>query len=126
MMTSLVVGGSCGPERCTVEVSGAPAGAAGADLYAFGVVPASGAVDLLAADLHGYPAGIDAILDRVARDALQPEMLNGLALSAATWLLPPRIGFFRAAYRSGGEEGSPGLDVLIDLTRGTVVETTAP
>ncbi|MEO8247548.1 MAG: hypothetical protein ABI622_10565 [Chloroflexota bacterium] len=123
---SLMVSGSCGPERCALEVSGAPAGAAGADLYAFNVVPATGAVELLAADLHGYPGGVDTILDRVARDALQPEMLNGLGLTAATWLLPPRIGFFRAAYRSGGEEGSPGLDVLIDLTLGTVVETTAP
>ena len=123
---ALLIGGSCGPERCTVEVSGAPAGAAGADLYAFSAVPASGAVELLAADLHGYPAGIDAILDRVARNALDPEMLDGLALTGATWLLPPRSGEFRAAYRSGGEEGSPGLDVLVDLTRGTVVETTAP
>jgi hypothetical protein len=123
---SLLIGGSCGPEQCTVEVSGAPAGAAGADLYAFSVTPEGAGVELLAADLHGYPSGIDAILDGVARRELEAELLEGLALTSASWLPPPRAGVFRAAYRSGGEEGSPGLDVLIDLTRGTVVETSAP
>ena len=123
---TLLIGGSCGAEHCTVEVSGAPAGAAGADLYAFNATPALGTVELLAADLHGYPAGIDALLDRVVRGELPEDALDGLALTSATWLLPPRIGFFQAAYRSGGEEESPGLDVVVDLTRGTVIQTGAP
>jgi hypothetical protein len=121
----LVVGGSCGPSSCTVEASGSPAGAAGADLYAFSVTPASGAVELLAADLHGYPTGVDALLDQVARSALGAQ-LDGLAIAGASWLLPPESGRFRAAYRSGGEEASPGLDVVVDLVAGGVVGTSQP
>ena len=30
--------------------------------------------------------------------------------------------YFWVAYRSGGEEGSPGVDLLVDLARGTVLD----
>lgn len=123
---ALVVGGSCGPTRCTVEVSGTPVGAAGTDLYAFAVTPGSGAVEVEATDLHGYPPGLDALLDQVARDTGSPCPVEGLALSGATWRIPPDAGRFWAHYRSGGEEGSPGLDVLIDLSAGSVVRCAAP
>jgi hypothetical protein len=123
---ALVIGGSCGPSRCTVEVSGTPPGAAGTDLYAFAVTPGSGAVEFQAADLHGYPAGLDALLDQVARDRASPCAVEGLALSSATWRIPPDAGTFWAHYRFGGEEGSPGVDVLIDLPAGSVVRCAAP
>lgn len=123
---SLVIGGSCGPASCTLEVSGAPPSAAGADLYTFSVALPSGTAELLASDLHGYPSGLDAVIDTVIRDRLAPDTLEGLALTGATWQVPPRTGWFWAAYRSGGEEGSPGLDVLVNLASGEVVETSAP
>ena len=52
--------------------------------------------------------------------------LDGLAMAGAAWQLPPRVGWFRVAYRSGGEEGSPGLDVVVDLPSGAVIETAEP
>ncbi len=123
---TLVVGASCGPSSCTVEVTGAPAGAAGADLYAFSVAPASSTVVLAATDLHGYPSGLDARIDRVVRDRLGAAALAGLALTGATWQPPPQGGVFVAAYRSGGEEHAPGLDVTVNLVTGTVTDTAAP
>ena len=119
----LVIGGSCGPDRCTLEVSGTPTGAAGSDLYAFSVVVGTGAAEILESDLHGYPAMLDAILDEVAREQLDTDTFTGLALTGATWLPPPEAGVFRALYRSGGEEASPGIDLLIDLLAGRVLES---
>ncbi|HET7685096.1 MAG TPA: hypothetical protein VFM19_01675, partial [Candidatus Limnocylindria bacterium] len=123
---TLVVGGSCGPQRCTVEVSGAPSGAAGADLYVYSVARDTRQVVIEGTDLRGYPAVLDPIIDRVVRDALDPALLDGLILTGAAWQLPPATGQLLAAYRSGGEEGSPGLDVLVDLTTGAVLEVRAP
>ena len=123
---SLVISGSCGPASCTVEVNGTPAGAAGTDLYVMGVARPSGTVELQAADLHGYPSGLDATIDAVVRARLDAQQLDGLALAGATWQVPPRAGWFWAAYRSGGEEGSPGLDVLVNLPTGEVAETREP
>lgn len=122
----LVISGSCGAASCTVEVSGAPTGAAGADLYLFAVTPGSGAVELQATDLHGYPGGLDALLDEVARGDGAPCSLGGLALSSATWRIPPDAGQFWVHFRSGGEEGSPGVDVLVDLLAGSAVQCAAP
>lgn len=123
---SLAIGGSCGPASCTLEVSGTPAGAAGSDLYSLSVDPASGALAVVAADLHGYPAALDTQLDRIARGGVEPDLLDGMAIAGAAWQLPPRAGQFWVAYRSGGEEGSPGLDVLVDLVSATVLETRRP
>lgn len=123
---SLVVGGSCGPATCTLEVNGAPAGAAGTDLYAFSVTRATGAVEAAASDLHGYPAALDALIDGVVRDRLDPASVEGLAMTGAAWQPPPRAGWFLVAYRSGGEEGSPGFDILVDLPAAEIVQTSAP
>ena len=119
----LVIGGSCGLDRCTLELSGTPTGAAGSDLYAFSVVAGTGATELLESDLHGYPAQLDTVLDDVAREQLDADTLTGLALTGATWLPPPETGVFRALYRSGGGEGSPGIDLVIDLLVGSVLES---
>jgi hypothetical protein len=115
------VGGACGPSECTVELAGSPAGAAGADLYTFAVDPAGGTVTLESTDLHGYPAALDAVLDALAREAAGDE-LDELALVSARWLPPPDAGRYWLAYRTGGEEGAPGLDLLLDTVTGEVVE----
>jgi hypothetical protein len=118
---TLSVGGACGPSECTVELAGSPAAAAGADLYTFAVDPADGTVTLESTDLHGYPAALDSVLDALAQDAAGDE-LDGLALASARWLPPPDAGRYWLAYRSGGEEGAPGLDLLLDAASGEVVE----
>jgi hypothetical protein len=121
-----VIGASCGPQRCTVDVAGTPAGGAGEDLYTFSVVPESGAASVLVADLHGYPAELDAVLDALARSQLEASRLEGLAMAGARWLPPPDTGQFVLSYRSGGEEGSPALDVVVDLPAGKVLEVRRP
>ena len=123
---SLVIGGSCGATSCTLEVSGQPIGGAGADLFVFSVTQPAGAVTLTTTDLHGYPSGLDAQIEAVVRGGTDADRLAGLAYRAASWQLPPRNGWFWAAFRSGGEEGSPGLDVLVDLPARSVMETRAP
>jgi hypothetical protein len=115
------VGGACGPTECTVELAGSSAGAAGADLYTFAVDPADGTVTLESTDLHGYPAALDTVLDELAREAAGDAM-DELALVSARWLPPPDAGRYWLAYRTGGEEGAPGLDLLLDAATGEVVE----
>jgi hypothetical protein len=121
---SLSISAACGPDACSLELAGSPAGAAGADLYSFSVDPDARRVELLATDLHGYPESLEADLDAAARAALEPSRLEGLALVGARWLPPPDTNRYWLAYRSGGEEGSPSLDVLLDLASGEVLEVT--
>lgn len=123
---TMAVSGSCGPQTCSIDLSGTPDGAAGEDLYTFSVTPADVRVELLVADLHGYPSALDATLDGLARRELDADRLNGLALAAARWLPPPKSGQFMLSYRSGGEEGSPALDVQVDLPAGRVLEAKPP
>lgn len=120
---TLSLGGACGPSACSMDLAGAPAGETGTDLYSFSVDPGSGAVELLATDLHGHPAGLQTLLDAAARAALEPDRLEGMELVASRWLPPPDSDRYLLAYRSGGEEGSPGLDVLLDAVSGEVLET---
>jgi hypothetical protein len=49
-----------------------------------------------------------------------------MALVGARWLPPPEAGQYWLSYRSGGEEGSPGLDVLLDAVHGVVIESRQP
>jgi len=118
---TLTAGGACGPADCTIEVAGSRDEMAGADLYTFAVDPASGEVTLESADLHGYPAELDASLDEMARAAAADE-IGDLTFVSARWLPPPDAGRYWLAYRTGGEEGSPGLDLLLDANSGEVVE----
>jgi hypothetical protein len=118
---TLSVGGGCGPAECDLDVAGSADAAAGADLYTFTVEVAGGVVTLQSTDLHGYPAALDAELDAMARAAAGDEV-GDLAFVSARWLPPPDQGRFWLAYRTGGEEGAPGLDLLLDSTTGTIVE----
>jgi hypothetical protein len=119
----LSVGGACGPQACSLDVAGSTEGMAGTDLYSFAVDPASGAVSLVGTDLHAHPAELEAVLDAAARAALGEEQLAGLGLVGARWLLPPETDRYWLAYRSGGEEGAPMLEVLLDLPSGDVLRT---
>lgn len=118
---TVAISGSCGPDTCTIDVSGTPDGAAGEDLYTFSVTPADETVELLVADLHGYPSDLDGEFDAIARGGVAAERLAGLGLVGARWLPPPDDGRFVASYRSGGEEGSAALDVTLDLATRDVV-----
>lgn len=115
---SWTVGGACGPQACSLDVAGSSAAGAGTDLYSFVVERGSGAVTLAGTDLHGYPQDLETTLDAIARRALEPADLTGLSLVAARWLPPPQTDRYWLAYRSGGEEGAPRLDVLVDLATG--------
>lgn len=118
---TIAASGGCGPATCTLELAGAPPDAAGVDLYTFEIDPAGESVSLSASDLHGYPAALEPQLDAAAREDVPAAELEGLALAAAAWLPPPDSGRFRLAYRSGGEEGAPGLDVVLELGSGEVL-----
>lgn len=118
---TLSVGGACGPAECDLDVAGSADGMAGADLYTFTVDPASGDVTLQSTDLHGYPAALDAELDEMARAEAGDE-LDDLAFVSARWLPPPDQGRFWLVYRTGGEEGAPGVDLLLDATTGAILE----
>jgi hypothetical protein len=122
----LQAGAACGPQSCSLELSGTPTGAAGSDLYVLAVLPATSTVRLEAADLHGYPAALDDLLDGLVRRQLAPSELSGLAYAGATWQPPPDAHLMVVAYRSGGEEGSPSVDVVVDLAGGEVLEVREP
>jgi hypothetical protein len=118
--TDLVIGGSCGPETCTLEVAGRPDGALGEDLYVFSVTPSTRTVVLVSADLLGVPENLLDDLDATARAGVD-QPLEGLSLLGVRWLPPPDAGQYALAYRPGGEEGSCGLDVVLDAASETVV-----
>jgi hypothetical protein len=119
--TTLSIGGACGPADCSLDVAGSREGAAGSDLYSFAVAN-DGSVSLVTADLHAYDTTLDSELDRLAR-AVAGDQLAGLAYVGASWLPPPDTGRYWLAYRSGGEEGAPGIDLLLDLASGQVIES---
>jgi hypothetical protein len=117
----LSIGGACGPSSCSLEVVGSSNGTAGPDLYSFSIDAANGEVTLEQSDLHAYPVALDTTLDQLAQAAAGDE-LRGLAFAGARWLPPPDDGRYWLAYRTGGEEGAPGVDVLLDTATGEVLE----
>jgi hypothetical protein len=112
------IGGSCGPSTCTLEVGGTPAVAVGEDLYVMEVTPASGSVEVVEASLRGLTQDVVDRIDRAARAAWRGNELEGLVLASAGWSAPPDEAAFELSYRSGGEEGSPGMDVIFDVESG--------
>lgn len=123
--STMSVGGSCGSQRCTLEVAGAGPEAAGDDVWAFAVDPSTGAVDLVAADLHGLPSTRVDQLDQMARNVDRSGLLEDLLLASARWLPPPDEDRFVLSYRAGGMEGACARDVTLDASLGEVVEVTS-
>lgn len=107
-------GGSCGPDTCTLEISGAEEGAQGDDLWVFEVTPAALAVQLRTTDLRSLPPDLVGSVDELTRSLVPVAELDGLILTNVRWLPPPDDGQFVVGYRSGGEEGSCGVDVTVD------------
>lgn len=119
---AIAAGGSCGPATCSLEVSGGPAAGDREDAWVFSIDRASGAVEVVTADLRAVPDETAAILDRWARVLDEDGLLDGLLTTGANWLPPPAEDRFRLAYRSGDEEGSCAVDVELDAAAGRIVE----
>jgi hypothetical protein len=119
--TVISAAGSCGPSTCTLEISGAAAGAHGDDVWIFEIAPATGAVQPQTTDLRSMPTDLVGRLDQLTRSLVAPAMLDGLILTNVRWLPPPDDGQFVLSYRSGGEEGSCGVEVTLDAVAGDVV-----
>jgi len=121
---AIAASGSCGGATCTLELAGSQEGTAGEDVWVFEVQPAAGTVSVASADLHAVPAGRVDALDSAARAAAGDDLPDDLALTAVRWLPPPDTGF-TLAYRSGDEEGSCSVDVVLDATASRVEDLTA-
>jgi hypothetical protein len=119
--TAISAGGSCGPNTCTLEISGAAAGAQGDDLWIFEIAPDTGDVHLLSTELRSLSNTSVGRLDALTRSLVAPAILDDLILTNVRWLPPPDEGQFVLSYRSGDEEGSCGADVTIDAVAGDVV-----
>jgi hypothetical protein len=117
--TSVVAGGSCGADACTLELSGAGPDAAGEDVWVFDIDPSDGSVSLASADLHAVPSTLAASLDELARTTDEEGLLDGLIVTSVRWLPSSDDDQFVLAYRSGEEEGSCMRDVTVDAARAT-------
>lgn len=119
---AILIGASCGASSCLIEVAGTREGAAGDDVWTFERT-SDGDVSVLtdAVQLHAIPESVVADLDRLARSLLVAEV-EGMTLTAATWQPPPDAGEFGLSYRSGGEEGSCGVDLVLDAVRGEIAD----
>lgn len=118
--TTVSAGGSCGPVRCTLELGGVREGSAGEDLWVFEVIPASGEVAVLDANLRSIPPEIAASLDGLARASEGRIDAEGLLLVSVRWRPPPEDETFELSYRSGNEEGSCELELTVDIGSGVV------
>jgi hypothetical protein len=115
------VGGSCGPTTCTLEVAGAGPDTHGDDVWVFAVTPATSEVRLVTAELGSVPPEVVAALDDLARALDEGVSLGSMLLASVGWLPPPDEGQFLLSYRSGGEEGSCGIDLRLDAVHAEVV-----
>jgi len=119
--SKVAASGSCGPSTCTVELSGAPEGAQGDDLWVFDATPETGSVQPQSTDLRSIPTDLVDSLDRFARSSVARGIIDPLILTNVRWLPPPDDGQFVLSYRSGGEEGSCGVDLTVDAVAADVV-----
>lgn len=115
---TMSISASCGPVRCTLDVSGSRAGSLGDDLYAFEIIPAGDEVAPISTDLRSMPPDVGAALDGMAREAEARIARDGLVLASARWNLPPEHASFQLSYRSGNEEGSCELELALDAASG--------
>lgn len=119
---TIVIGGTCAADSCLVEVAGSRAAADADDVWVFTVEPADEAVAVESTDLGAIPAPTVADLDRLARSLIDGAALEGMIQTATTWEPPPDSGHYTLSYRSGGEEGSCGAEIVIDAARGELVD----
>ena len=118
--TTTAASGSCGPERCTLEVAGARTDMTGDDLWVFSVTPATGSVEVVSAELRSLPDEVVVVVDQLVRALDADGSLTGMVPTSLKWL-PPDGETFVASYRSGGEEGSCGADVALDANGPVIV-----
>ena len=123
--SALSTGGSCGPAACTVELVGTREGSDGEDLWSFDVNPGDGSVALAQRELGAVPNEVRDDLDTLTRSLAQGGELDDLVLASVTWLAPPDETAFTLAYRSGNEEGSCAVDIVLDPVARRVLETRA-
>lgn len=124
--TTMAIGGSCGPERCTLEVAGTRPGSLGEDLWVLEVVPETGSVTVSSATLAAIPDELVTPLDELARSLVEPDRLDDLVLASIRWLPAAADGRFVLVYRSGGEEGSCAADVTLDALTPAVIGEAPP
>jgi len=118
-----IVSGVCGT-TCTLEVSGSHAGTGGEDLWIFHVDPSSGSVEVASAELRALPNHVVDLVDRLAR-RLGTSLADDMLLTTVAWQPPPDGDQFSLSYRSGGEEGSCAVEILVDARAGTLVDERA-
>jgi hypothetical protein len=123
--STVSVGGSCGPTSCTLEAAGAGPDTQGDDVWVFAVTPATGEVRLVTAELGSVPPEVVAALDDLARALDEGGSLESMLLASVSWLPPPDEGQFDLSYRSGGEEGSCGVDLRLDAVHAAVVSSSS-
>ncbi|MGZ8475374.1 MAG: hypothetical protein ACXWWQ_04000 [Candidatus Limnocylindria bacterium] len=115
---TMSIGASCGPVRCTLDVSGSRTAALGDDLYVFEVIPAGDELAPISTDLRSLAPEVGASLDRMAREVEARIARDGLILTSVRWNLPPEYESFQLSYRSGNEEGSCELELALDAASG--------
>lgn len=118
-----IVSGVCGT-TCTLEVSGSRAGAEGDDVWIFSVDPSSGSVEVASAELRALPRDVVGQVDRLAR-RLGTSLTDDMLLTTVAWQPPPDGDRFRLSYRSGGEEGSCSVEMIVDARAGTLEDERA-
>ncbi len=119
---TFLIGASCGPDSCLVEVVGSRDEAEDDDAWTFGVNPGTGEVTVGATDLRALPPAFVADLDRLARSLVDDAPIGSMVLANVAWLPPADVNRFAMSYRTGGEEGSCGVDVVIDIDERVVVD----
>lgn len=118
----VAVGGSCGPDRCALELVGVREDSTGEDLWLFTVDTATESVVLTSAELGAIPEGVLGELDALARRLAPDGTLDDLVLASARWSPPTENATFLLAYRSGNEEGSCAIDLVLDAVRGDIID----
>jgi len=119
---AILIDASCGESSCLIEVAGTREGAAGDDVWTFTRTSTGEAMVVVdAVQLHAIPDNVVADLDRRARSLLEADV-DGMTLTAAAWRPPPNTDDFELSYRSGGEEGSCGVDLVLDTGRGEIAD----
>lgn len=119
---TIVAGGSCASRECTLELAGSVPGGLGEDVWVLAIAPDGSDVEVVTADLHAVPAEAADALDRLARAADGDGALDDLLLTSVRWQPPPDANRFVLAYRSGDEEESCSMNVLLDVDTATVAE----